>query len=227
MDSKATIYAERTALTDVLRKAFTKAGLDNIIEIFKNHSNICMDLTNAELNSIFNPSDSDNSDDLFTIFKAYDISVPIALKDFFDLMNAQEDAIISKPNAFFLRDCPSEDAQMLRDKYGVWVISKEEVTNRMFESLSFKDEFVPGTKYGKDDNGWKNIINDNGLQLPPSNSLIVSDNFLLSNERNGDIIGLANLTHLLDAILPQKLSIPYYILVLGQGKDDKDRKSVV
>mgnify|MGYP006997689083 FL=1 len=222
MDSKATIYAERTALTDVLRKAFTKAGLDNIIEIFKNHSNICMDLTNAELNSIFNPSDSDNSDDLFTIFKAYDISVPIALKDFFDLMNAQEDAIISKPNAFFLRDCPSEDAQMLRDKYGVWVISKEEVTNRMFESLSFKDEFVPGTKYGKDDNGWKNIINDNGLQLPPSNSLIVSDNFLLSNERNGDIIGLANLTHLLDAILPQKLSIPYYILVLGQGKDDKE-----
>ena len=34
MDSKATIYAERSALTDVLLKAFEKDGLENIIEIF-------------------------------------------------------------------------------------------------------------------------------------------------------------------------------------------------
>ena len=222
MDSKATIYAERTALTDVLRKAFTNDGLDNVVEIFKRHSNICIDLTDAELDSIFKPTDLQNLDDLFTIFSAYDISVPVALKDFFDLMIAQEDTVFSKPNALFFRDCPLKDAQMLRDKYGVWVISKEEVTNRMFESLSFKDEFVPKTYYGKGDNGWKNIIESNGLQLPPSNSLIISDNYLLSNESNGHILGLANLTHLLDAILPQKLSIPYYILVLGQGKDEKE-----
>lgn len=222
MDSKATIYAEKTALTDVLRKAFTKDGLDNIVEIFKSHSTICIDLTEAELDSIFNPADLDNLDDLFTIFNAYDISVPIALSDFFEQLNQKEETIVSKPNAFFLRDCPSQDAQILRDKYGVWVISKEEVTNRMFESLSFKDEFIPDTDYGKGNNGWKNIINNNGLKLPPSNSLIISDNFLLSNERNGHILGLANLTHLLDAILPQKLSIPYYILVLGQGKDEKE-----
>lgn len=222
MDSKATIYAERTALTDVMRKAFSKDGLENIIEIFKSHSTICIDLTDDELDSIFNPQDMENLDDLFTICNAYDISVPVALKDFFDLMKVKEDTIISKPNAFFLRDCSLEDAQLLRDKYGVWVISKEEVTNRMFEKLSFKDEFEPEKNYGKSDNGWKNIISDNGLQLPPSNSLIISDNFLLSNERNGHILGLANLTHLLDAILPQKLSVPYYILVLGQGKDDRE-----
>ena len=73
MDSKATIYAERTALTDVLRKAFTNDGLDNVVEIFKRHSNICIDLTDAELDSIFKPTDLQNLDDLFTIFSAYDI----------------------------------------------------------------------------------------------------------------------------------------------------------
>lgn len=222
MDSKATIYAEREALTDVVRKAFTTEGLDNIIAVLKNHSEICVDLTDAELDEVFRPTDMEKLDDLFTLFSAYDISVPIALKDFFEQMGQQEDLIISKPNAFFLRDCSIKEAQSLRDKYGVWVISKDEVTNRMFEGLSFKDEFEPETLYGKGPNGWKNIIQDNNLQLPPSNSLIISDNFLLANERRGHFLGLANLTHLLDAILPVKLAIPYYILILSQGRDDRE-----
>lgn len=226
MDPKATIYAERTALTDVARKAFTTEGLDNIMEIFKRHSDICMDLTDEEIDSIFSPVDMDNLDDLFTIFTAYDISVPIALKDFFELMKQKEETVISKPNAFFLRDCSIQDAQRLRDKYGVWIISKDEVSNRMFESLSFKDEFEPDTYYGSGDNGWKSIIHQNNLKLPPSNSLIISDNYLLSNERRGVLLGLANLTHLLDAILPEKLGIPYYILILGQGRDDMEPQLV-
>lgn len=216
MDSKAIIYAEIKALADVVRRAFATDCLDNIIAIFKNHSDICIDLSDAELNSVFAPTDIDKADELYTIFSAYDISVPIALSDFFELLNQKEETIVSKPNAFFLRDCSVQDAQTLRNKYGVWVISKDEVSNRMFEGFSYKDSFEPRTLYGTSKNGWANIFSSNNLNLPPSNSLVLYDNHLLDNTLGGKNVGLSNLTHLLDAVLPQNLdsTLSYYILIM-------------
>lgn len=222
MDSTPNIYAEKTALIDVLEKAFETDGLENIIKIFRSHSKICIDLTDSERDAIFTPDNFDNIDVLLTLFNAFDIEKPIALKSYFEQMEEEEDAVILHSNSYFLRDCTTIDAEHMREKYGVWVISKDEVSNRLFEYLSFKDEFEPDTLYGKGPNGWKNIIQDNNLQLPPSNSLIISDNFLLANERRGHFLGLANLTHLLDAVLPEKLAVPYYILILSQGRDDKE-----
>ena len=52
MDSTPNIYAEKTALIDVLEKAFETDGLENIIKIFRSHSKICIDLTDSERDAI-------------------------------------------------------------------------------------------------------------------------------------------------------------------------------
>lgn len=219
MDSTPNIYAEKTALVDVLGKALETDGLENIIEIFKSHSKICIDLTDSERDAIFTPDDFNNIDILLTLFNAFDIEKPIALKSYFEQMEEEEDAVVLHSNSYFLRDCTAIEAEQMREKYGVWVISKDEVSNRLFEYLSFKDEFEPDTYFGENDNGWKNIVEAYNLRLPPSNSMIISDNYLLSNKVRNYVLGLANLSHLLDVIIPKKLSVPYYILILSPAKD--------
>lgn len=226
MDSTANIYAERTALEAVLSRAFENEGLLTIIEILKRHAKICIDMTDAERKTVFVPEDFDNIDIICTLFNAFGIEPPIALKSFFEQIEDQEETIVSKPNSLFLKDCSIERAEELRNKYGVWVISKEEVSDRLFEGASFKDEFVPFDSYGPSDNGWKNIITKNDLRLPPSNSLILSDNFLLFNKRGEHVLGLVNLIHLLDAILPEKLSIPFYILILSPAKNGEEEMMI-
>ncbi len=219
MDPTPNIYAEKTALIDVLEKAFETDGLENIVEIFKSHSRIFIDLTDSECDAIFTPDNFDNIDILLTLFNAFDIEKPIALKSYFEQMYEEEDAVVLHSNSYFLRDCSALEAEQMREKYGVWVLSKDEISNRVFEDLSFKDEFEPDTYFGKNDNGWRNIVDINNLRIPPSNSLIISDSFLLSNKVHNHILGLANLTQLLDVIIPKKLRIPYYILILSSAKD--------
>lgn len=226
MDSTANIYAERTALEAVLSRAFDNEGLNNIIEILKRHTKICIDMTDSERNSIFAPDSFDNIDIICTLFNAFGIEPPIALKPFFEQIEDNEETIVSKPNSLFLKDCSKEKAEELRNQYGIWVISKDDVSDRMFEAASFKDEFIPFNNYGPSDNGWKNIITNNDLKLPPCNSLILSDNFLLFNKRGEHVLGLVNLIHLLDAVLPKQLSIPFYILILSQAKNGEEEKMI-
>lgn len=216
MDKTATIYAEMTVLLDVVQ-AFAEGELENIKEIFRNHATLCVDITDDEFKDLFVPDELDNLSDICTIFNAYDIALPVPLKDFFILMSEKEDTVMLKPNSFFLRDCSANEAETLRQKYGVWVISKEELHNRYFEEPSYEESFEPFSYYGNGDNGWANIIKDNNLMLPPSNSMIIYDNHLLDTFRFNHYLGLTNLEHLIDAVLPRHLvsSIQYHILIMA------------
>lgn len=216
MDATANLYTERTALESVLSRALDE-GLDNIIEIFKRHVKICVDMTDSEVSSVFMPDNFEKIDIIFTLFDAFGINPPIALKSFFEQIEDQEETIATKPNSLFLKDCSVEKAVGLRNKYGVWVISKDEIANRYFEEPSYEESFEPYAYYGDGNNGWANIITNNNLMLPPSNSMIIYDNHLLDTYRFDHYLGLTNLEHLLDAILPRHLSptIQYHVLIMA------------
>ena len=228
MESKVTIYAEKTALVDVLEKAFDDG---NIVEIFKRHATICINMDDLEVKEVFRPESFENIDILCTLFNAFGIKEPVALKHYIDGLRETEDSVLSDPNALFLRDCSKEEAKAIREKYGVWVLNSEEMSNkRLFELFSFGYSFEPREKYGSGNNGWASIISQNKLVVPPSNSLVIYDNHLLDTDRNGIIVGLANLIHLFDAILPHNLdaNMTYYILVMCPGTNrENDMTRVV
>ena len=61
--------------------------------------------------------------------------------------------------------------------------------------------------------GWKSLIT---FDLPPSNSLIISDNYLFKNEERNLPIGEPNVINLIDAILPASLGVDYHILIIAE-----------
>lgn len=224
MESKAIIYAEKIALVDVLERAFDDDNLDNIVEVFRRHATVCINMDDLEVKEVFRPESFDNIDILCTLFNAFGMKEPVALKRYIDGLRETEDSVLSQPNALFLRDCSKEEANAIREKYGVWVLNSEEMSNnRLFESFSFGDSFEPRVKYGSGNNGWASIISQNKLVVPPSNSLVIYDNHLLDTKKNDIIVGLANLIHLLDAFLPQNLdaNMTYYILVMCPGTNNE------
>ena len=71
------------------------------------------------------------------------------------------------------------------------------------------------------DNGWRDELK--GIFFPVCNSIVVSDDYLVSNSNNDKYIGLSNLTMLFDVILPKSttLKVPFNITVFTNPNPNK------
>jgi len=204
-----TVFAEKDIFEDIL---IDNIKTPNWFSIFCNHSDICLNITDIELDfelSIDSP--------ISYFYRITGGKEPKALSGFFQDIYADKSMISECPRSVFFLNYPKVEADLLQSNYGVIVQSREAIIDNVltgsFKRKLFKDEVIEEGL----DIGWKHLLRFN---FPPSNSIVISDNYLLpSTERIGIKnvnLGKSNLIKLLDVILPQNLLIPFHILIISE-----------
>ena len=185
--------------------------------IFKNLSQIILIMDESE----FEKQWTDSESPIRKFFDSYDIPRPRAISG---LARVYSDPSLSyqlDPYAIWLLNRPEKAINNFRDFFGVWAINTQMLTDDYF-SIKHADEFDKGEEIaGGRNSGWGNFLEKVDKSLPPINGIVLNDRHLLlnTNERTArrrGFWGLNNLKYLLDELLPQKLIIPFHILIYCQ-----------
>lgn len=202
-----TIYSDKDIFESMISSPDVYPNWNKII---KDHSTICLDINDADLDTELN--DPDSILFLFTQSNARAIDL-VPLDNYFRIIYANPATVIDKPRSVFFLNIDTDTALNLQEENGIIIQSKDNIDDKVllgsyFKELPKNSVFETGTTLG-----WQSLIN---FDLPPSNSLIISDNYLFKNEENRIIIGEPNTINLIDAILPQNLNIEYHILIVAE-----------
>lgn len=202
-EPKIEVFIGRDALETI---AVFDDDYPHLHNILKSHAIIRVDLNDTELDEIL----SDGENDFSQFCLRNDIQV-VPFKEYFSSLRENMAQIADRPHAIFFFNIPISEANELSSKYGVIVQSEMDIQDNALQLLFRKNldkgEIVTGAS-----DGWSNLLKE--IPLPPINSLIISDNYLLKNVDNGAFIGFENLKMLLNAILPNTLDITFHILIV-------------
>ena len=233
MLSKTKIYIDKESLEIIAQDSTISDNYyKNIIEIFRRHADVYLDITEEELDSIREPLDLNDPGDIYAFIEGKNLPWPSSANDNFTALHENNGKLDINGSIVYILN-KKEDVKKLRNGYGVWAIYIEDFNDDIFYydcSPDLDMDEVPG----RTENGWTNILDEEVQYIPPSNSIVISDSNLLTNnkidKKTGENIfcGLANLKDLLDMLLPQKVDITYYVLIvcpptkkLEEGKMNK------
>lgn len=209
-----TVYAEKEIFENIV--VFNNET-PHWYNVLCNHSEVCLNITDDELLQEQLPGTP-----IFEFIKANGGRDVIPLKDFFDLVYEDNNIISQKPRSVFFLNYSNEEANKIQNDLGVIVIGNEAIEDNILKGSFFKDLSKDSIYENQASKGWQNLIN---FQLPPSNAMVVSDDYLFSNEENGQIVGKSNVINLIDAFLPLNLNIPYHITIISNDNPEGKTKS--
>lgn len=197
-----TVYIEK----DIFEEVCMFDDYPNWKQVIASHANVCINIEEDLLDKeIFNPESP-----IFLFLNAYvGAKIPIALKDYFDLINEDISVVLNHPMSSFILEVSEDKANKIRNEYGIAVFSISNLFDDYFSQGFFKEI----KKDSRIIDGWKSLIN---IELPVSNALVISDNYLFENEERGINLGMANIPKLLDVFLPANLSIDFHLLIIAK-----------
>lgn len=210
-----TVYSEKEIFENIVVFNNEKP---NWYKILCDHSDVCLNMTDDEL-----VSEQIQGTPIFEFIMANGGRSPIALKDFFDEIYVDNSVIAEKPRSAFFLNYSKADADLIQKNYGVIVQSNNSIDDSIltgsFKRKLLKDELIEeGLNFG-----WKSLLK---FKFPPSNSIVISDNFLLqSTERIGAnyiASGKINILGLLEVLLPDNLTITYHVTIISEDNNQNE-----
>ena len=216
MHSKINVIAEKDAL---LKLSSNKEFLEGKVlkYILKNLSKIVLIMDESEFESQWNDVESP----IHKFFDSYDVPRPMAIGGLTQIYSNPSLTYQLDPFAIWLLNMSDKDLNNFRDFFGVWAINTQMLTDDYF-SIKHADEFDKDEEIeGGKNNGWGNFLGQVDKPLPPINSIVLNDRWIVSNtnekkaKRQG-FWGLNNLKCLFDELLPKDLKIPFHILIYCQ-----------
>lgn len=218
MLSKTKIYIDKESLEIIAQDStISDYYYKNIIEILRRHAELYLDITEEELDSIREPNDLNDPGDIYAFIEGKNLPWPSSATDnFVALRDNKKNPDINGSIIYILNK--KEDVKKLRDNYGVLAIYIEDLTDDIFY-YDYTPDLDMETFPSSAANGWQSILKDEVSILPPSNSIVISDSNLLTNKKKNEagenhFCGLINLKDLLNLLLPQKIDVPFYILII-------------
>lgn len=219
MLSKTKIYIDKKSLEIIAQdSSISDNYYKNIIEIFRRHADLYLDVSKEELDSIREPQDLNDPGDIYAFIEGKNLPWPSSATNNFAAINDKGNKPDINGSIIYILNNKKEVKQ-LREKYGVWAIYIDDINDDIFYYDYTPDldvESIPGTS----ENVWQSILSEEEPLLPPSNSIVVSDSNLLTNNMTNKVTGenhfcgLANLKDLLNVLLPHKIDVSYYILIV-------------
>lgn len=200
--SKIPVYIGREALETIILSGEIYPHLHHI---FNSHADICVDLTDEEFDKIM----ADEECDLSQLLRN-DVSI-VPQHDYFETIKDDKTRIVNSPRGMFFLNISQDEAQTLTQKYGVLVQSENAIDDACLQ-FAFRRNLDKGEIVEGKSDGWGNMFN--GLDFPPSNSLIITDNYLFENVQKNVMVGFENLKMLLNAILPKQLCIDFHLFII-------------
>jgi hypothetical protein len=178
----------------------------NWYNIFCNHSQVCLNMTEEEL------AEEEVEDTIiFQFIKANGSKSLLALPDYFESIYDDNSVIAKKPRSAFFLNLPEDHTTRLQNAYGVLVVGNDEIDDVILSGTNYR--YIANNRLFEHNSakGWKNLLN---FSLPPSNAIVINDPYFFNNtEGNGINVGYSNLIQIADALLPRDLIIPYHIAV--------------
>jgi hypothetical protein len=214
------IYSEKEIFEDII---LYKDQYLNWYNTLCWHADVCLNLTDDELEN-----EKIEGTLIFEFIKAKGGTGKSlnALKPFFDEIYDDYSQIAEKPRSVFLLKCTKEKADSLQSDFGVMVLCRENIDDSVLRGTYYKDLPKGMIIENQKGTGWNGLIT---FPLPPSNTLVLTDDYLFKNEENGKNIGEINLVELLDVFLPSVLKTEYHIAVFtnDDGKTEVWCESLV
>lgn len=218
MLSKTKIYIDKESLEIIAQdSSISDYYYKNIIEIFRRHADLYLDISDQELDSIREPKDLNDPGDIYTFIEGKNLPWPTSAFDNFEALHNNINNFDINGSVIYILN-KKEDVKKLREDFGVWSFYIEDVNDDSFR-VGFNKGLYIKEVLGKTNNGWTNLLSEAAKEFPMSNSFVISDSNLLTNDILDDnnvkhYCGLENLKDLLSIILPQSLEVPFYILVI-------------
>lgn len=204
MDDKIVIYADLNTIEEII---VFDDNYPNLNKIFQDNAVFCLNISDDEFDKIWN-----DESDLFVFCTGHDIPSPVALNTFFETLKEDYSIIADKPRALFFLNENADKIKELQNLYGILVVNKNDIRDNILQLKHYR-EFDKNQQITGTSNGWKNTLNN--LKFPPSNCIVLSDNYLFSRKENGDLIGECNLVNLINVLLPTVLNVEFHILIIS------------
>jgi hypothetical protein len=206
------VYAEKKAFNEIT----FNGSYPNLRSVFTNHSTIFLNLTTEEIEE-----NIISEGEIFYYLHAYAAAkIPQAHPDQF--LNVYEDGrnLLANPRSIYFLNITQEEAANLQEQYGMIVQSSDFITDDLLKGGAHKELLKEEVLNNGESVGWKCLLD---FPLPPSNSIVITDDWLFNNEEVNNIVGEGNLVSFLDAILPKNLKTDYHILIItdDQGRSQK------
>lgn len=213
---KIHIVAEKDALIKLSsNKEFDEGKI--LKHIFRNLADIVLIMEEGEFERDWNNPESD----IRKFFEAYDLPCPRAISGLTKIYEDPRICAQLDPFALWLFNKTERDVINFREYLGVWALSPQSLSDDYFciEHTHGYDKYevIDGNK----DNGWGNYLEQLTKALPPINSIVLNDRYLLLNTNETTALrsgfyGLNNLKVLFGELLPQNLKVPFHILIFCQ-----------
>ena len=196
------IFTEKNLLEDIIIES---KKFPNWYLILKFHSKIYINLTPLELENEIK-SDSTLIGGFYHQMSGY-IKIE-ANKDFFDQVYRKPKNLIQNPRAAYFLNISTTDAYTIQNEYGVIVFTKDAIQDNILKGRIHWTLEKNKKHIGlNNETGWKGLFGK--FPIPPSNSLIISDNYLLKDVD----LGILNFSEVLKIILPSKLKTEFHLLI--------------
>lgn len=218
MLSKTKIYIDKDSLEIIAQDStISDYYYKNIIEIFRRHVELFINLTKEEIEEMKEPSNLEDPGDIFTFIEGKNLPWPTSGKKNFEALYQDNNCPDINGSTIYILN-QKEDVKRIRDNYGVWAIYIEDLNDNIFQ-VGFNKGLNIREVSGSSKNGWKNLLSSILTDLPLSNSFVVSDSNLLTNDildenKKKHYRGLVNLKDLFSLILPASSEVPFYILII-------------
>jgi hypothetical protein len=207
------IFTEKQAFDDIV---LFPENLPNWHHIALHHAEICLNVSQET----FDQEVVAEQSILFEYIKLTGGRLPIAHSAFFDDLQDAPEQMAAEPHAAFFLDVDTTTAEDFQKRFGVIVQPSSAVDDSIVKGTFFRELPQNTVVDNGGSNGWKALID---FPLPPSNAMVISDDYLFANEEKGMNVGVANLVGLIDAFLPPSIAVPYHIAIVAN--DDPNGKA--
>ena len=199
---KIKIYLTKDSFEDI---AVFDDIYPNLNRIFRESAVFILDMTEDELDKSLEDVESD-----FAIFcNSHNIKTTAQVSVLNNMLSNRNE-LIKNCRSLFIMDINEQEAPKIQKENGILVLSKNNIDDNIFNQPFWRHLFIKDTAIkGNAITEWIDILKD--MPWLPTNSLIISDNYLLTGSNLDDCV--ENIKGILDAILPSSLGVDFHILI--------------
>ncbi|MBR4218338.1 MAG: hypothetical protein IKR71_04755 [Bacteroidales bacterium] len=214
MKDRIKVYIEKEVFE---RFILNEKSFNNLLAIFSEHSVMCINMTDDEIDKEWQMASLDGQRAGSKIRKfctGHSMRRPLSANSDFMKFLSDNNKFLDYSRSVFVLNVSPEEAERLRNKYGLVILSKDNLSDDIFQ-FHIKDSVFKGELKDGFLDGWDYFFNLRKQDWLPSNVLIFSDEHLFKNEERGKNLGVRNLKSIITHLLPQKLDTEFQILVVS------------
>lgn len=225
MKDKIKIYIEKEAFEKFI---LNEKSFNNLLTIFSEHAVICLNMTDADIDKEWQTVSINGQRGGSRIHKfciEHNMKRPQSAHNDFENFLKNPNAFLNYSRSVFVLNILPKEAESLRNKLGLIILSKDKLSDDIFQ-FHIRDSVKKGEeKDGCVDDGWNYFFNLSRRDWLPSNVLVFSDEYLFKNEIRGVNLGIRNLKSIISHLLPEKLGSEFQILVVSPIPNNNIRKA--